>query len=97
MSSFIGNAQWTFSANGNGTAAEFTGGKATLSVYGTFGGGTLKWQRSLDNGTTYIDIADATGTAAYEVNLECGPAKIRPVLSGATSPTLSASASAYDA
>lgn len=93
MSSFTGNPEWTFSASGNGTpAVDFSGGIATLSAFGTFGSGTLKWQASTDNGTTYIDIANATGTAAYEVNMMHGPCKIRPVLSGATNPTLTAKA-----
>lgn len=90
MSSVNGKGDYTLSADGNGTGVQFSGGKATLSAFGTFGSGTLKWQRSTDNGTTWVDIVDATGTAAYDVNIECGPCLLRPVLSGATGPTLTA-------
>lgn len=89
MGATTGQHRWDFTADGNGTSTQFSGGKATLSAIGTFGGGTLKWQRSINN-STWVDISTATGTSNYDINVECGSCQIRPVLSGSTTPSLRA-------
>ena len=37
--------------------------RGTLSVFGTFGGGTVTLRQSPDGGTTFIDVPDSGGTA----------------------------------
>ena len=73
----------------------------TLEAKGTFGGGTLAWNISYDNGATYNPILDAasgsavTSTAYANFNIQAalGPyfPLIQVVLSGATSPSLTVS------
>jgi hypothetical protein len=36
---------------------------ATFFAYGTFGGTTINWQWSPDNGTTFLPMKDLTGNA----------------------------------
>lgn len=69
-------------------------------AYGTWGGGTLAWYWSPDNGTTFLAMKDLTGTAITETSNDsftsnfCTGSKnadkitIYVTLSGATSPNL---------
>ena len=45
-------------ANGDSDAQVYLGGAATLVVFGTFDGGTVKLQVSYDEGTTWLDAVD---------------------------------------
>lgn len=72
----------------------------TFAISGTFGGGTLKLQLSLDGGTTKLDLEDFSGTpystttsATFNVQLGGGSKVsdapiIYGVLSGATNPSI---------
>lgn len=75
----------TASTNGNGTAYDFSGGVATLTVQGTFDGATAKLQHSLDGGTTYVDCDsdNASFTAAGQSNVELAAGKVRMNLASA--------------
>lgn len=58
----------------------------TLYAYGTFNGATVKFQASYD-GTTYIDITNASYTSAKVDNLTINANFIRAVISGAGAST----------
>lgn len=75
--------------------------EATITVTGTFGGGTFKLQTSVDGGTTKVDAKDGTGTtwsitANGQVTIRIPCANVLPEstlslygdLSGATSPSI---------
>ena len=87
---------------GHDERGEGAGGiKRTLSIYGTFGGGTATVQVSSDNGTTWITVTDSAGDIAVTANAvrnvdivstsygeDDGPMLISVLLAGATSPVL---------
>lgn len=67
----------------------------TFQATGAFGGGTLKWQGSLDGGTTAFDLHDPTNvtiglTAAGGGAILENPLLIRPSLTGSTAATVNA-------
>lgn len=77
-------------ANVTGETFDFSGPSGLFHVYGTFGGGTCKLQISTDN-VTFTDVSGASFTANGSVVFDPqGPCKVRAVLSGATSPSLTA-------
>lgn len=82
--------------NANGTALVLdTDGQGEIqevgfAAYGTFGSGTCKLQGSPDGGTTWIDIASASFTANGYVVVKVPFPRVRAVLSGATSPEITA-------
>lgn len=73
---------------------------ATITAYGTWGGGSLAWNLSPDGGTTLIPIKDLTGTAMVSTandmfNVEFGAPhrntetlKVYAVLTGSSSPSI---------
>lgn len=73
---------------------------ATLAAYGTWGGGTLTWYFSPDDGVTLIPIKDLTDTAVSQtanggVNVQFGVAnkpsaqpQIYVKLAGSTNPSI---------
>lgn len=91
----IGAEKQTLSADGNTTAVYFSGGKGTFTVFGTFGSGTAKLQRSVDDGTTWIDVTSASLTADGQINFEFSACKLRTNLAGATGPSLTIEIAAY--
>lgn len=88
--------KWSFTADGDGDAISMPGAPdRTFQAVGTFGSGTLRWQGSLDGGTTWFSLHDPSVTtigltsAGGGVLLE-NPLLIRPSLSGSTNPTIDA-------
>lgn len=75
---------WTFDSAGNGTAAPWAGGPATLgiSIASTMGGGTITWEWSPDSGTTWSKLSTISWTAATAgtAHLVVADGHIRPVL-----------------
>ncbi len=85
--------EFTLSADGNTDTIRWRGGKGTFGAQGTFGGGTVKLQMSMDSGTTWIE-ADQSGTEAtftsngfYNFEFAEG-VLLRANLAGATAPDL---------
>jgi hypothetical protein len=84
-------------ANANGAAFDWPGGRGVFSAFGAFGAGTCKLQFSPDAGVTWLDV-DRSGdtyvtfTANGSGGFELPPCQIRAVLTGATAPSLSATA-----
>jgi len=84
-----------FTDNGDSTIS-YSGGEATVAIYGTFGGGTLKAEASFDNGTTWIEIKSVNNVAITGVNANVihnikitgAGCKIKFTVAGATSPNL---------
>lgn len=75
--------------NGNGTtyAIPESGNRnkeaiRTLFVYGTFDGATVKLQASSDEGSNWIDVPDASFTAAGAVNIVGHLPHVRGVVTG---------------
>jgi hypothetical protein len=68
---------------GNGADKYFTGGKAAFTAEATFGGGTVKLQIKLPQGT-YFDVASVTLSAAGMVVTELPPGTYRAVATTAT-------------
>jgi len=62
----------------------FWGGQGTLYVWGTWDGATVTLQASPDNGTTWIDLEDATFTQNTVTNITLHTMnQIRASISGA--------------
>jgi hypothetical protein len=88
---------WTFAADGSGTytATDRANGPMEMAVYGTWGGGTITVQWSPNGGDTSVALNNSVGTpvsltadgAISPINMVQGD-MIRPVLTGATAPTL---------
>lgn len=84
-----------------GAAFSWPGGRGVFSAIGTFGGGTCKLQWSPDSGVTWLDV-DRSGdtfvtfTAAGSGGFELPQCSVRAVLSGATTPALSAAVASSD-
>lgn len=83
--------EWDFDSNGNGDAVSWNGGNATfgLDKAATFDGGTIQFEWSHD-GTVFINLGVAISAVLSAQHLVVAPGKIRPVLSGSTSPTIKA-------
>jgi hypothetical protein len=85
------------SANVNGAAFDWQGGRGVFAAFGTFGGGTVALQWTPDGGTDWLAV-DASGntfvtfTANGAGGFELPPCQIRAVLTGATAPLLTATA-----
>lgn len=80
-----------FTADGNSASAIWNGGEGIITVSGSFGSGTVKFQISRDNGATWIDPANGSFTAAdaKRFKLKSGYL-VRFNLSGSTSPDIDA-------
>lgn len=83
----------TLAANGNTTALDWVGGDGTVFASGTFGGGSVTLQLSIDGGVTWFTATDETGLAVSLVtagafSFSVGSCKVRGVLAGATSPSI---------
>lgn len=91
----IGEEQQSLAADGQTTKVYFSGGRGTMTVFGTFGGGTVKLQRSVDNGTTWIDVSGASVTANGQTNFEFSACYLRADLSGATTPSVTVEIAGY--
>jgi len=68
-------------------------GKLNVGAFGTFDGGSLAFELSYDDGTTWFAATNALGdpatiTANGALNIEVGSADLRLTLSGATSPDI---------
>jgi hypothetical protein len=68
---------------GNGADKSFSGGKAAFIGESTFGGGTVKLQIKLPNGS-YADVSSVSLTAAGMVVTELPPGLYRAVATTAT-------------
>jgi hypothetical protein len=76
-------------------------GKINIAAFGVFGGGSLAFELSFDDGATWFPATDAQDsavslTAARSLNLEIGKGAVRFVLSGATSPAVVVSVTGVD-
>jgi hypothetical protein len=89
----------TLTADGASTVVNWTGRRVgSIAAYGTFGGGTLVFQYSLDGGVTWKTInsigSDLTSTPlsftedTNGLNFEAPKCKVRFSLSGATDPNI---------
>lgn len=72
------------------TVAFEASGQTGICAAGTFGGGTMVLEVSPDGGTTWIPLAGASYTAAFTtvITMASG-ARLRAVLTGATTPSIS--------
>ena len=69
-------------------------GKLNVAAFGDFGGGSLSFELSYDDGTTWFAATNNLGDAATisangALNIEVGTADLRLTLSGATAPSVS--------
>lgn len=74
-------------ANANGVAFEWPGGKGTLQVFGTFDTATVTLQGSL-NGVDWSNIPSGAHTADAIVAFEAGNILVRAVLSSVGAGTI---------
>lgn len=69
-------------------------GRGQFDAWGTFGGGSLSLYYSPDDGVTWIGINDANGLVVLTANgsfeFDCAAGPIKAVLTGATTPNVSA-------
>jgi hypothetical protein len=68
---------------GNGTAAHWPGGSGNLMATATFGGGSVKLQVQMPDGT-YVDVDGVSLTAAGTKYFHLGPGLIRAVVTTAS-------------
>lgn len=80
----------TLTANGSTSTVSWPSlSRGTFFVTGTFGGGTCVLQASRDQGTTWVNVPNASLTANGYANFQINaPVILRVTLSGATSPSL---------
>lgn len=82
---------WTFAASGNGeTSSNLHSRTLELVAFGTWGGGTLTLEYTVDGGTTWIALSGLSMTAngtTGDIRAASGTL-FRPVLTGSTSPAL---------
>jgi hypothetical protein len=77
--------------NDTSPAIDWFGGDGTFHAQGVFDGGTITLQASFDGGANWIDVGpDATFTAPGAGNFRIGRCKLRAVVTGATTPGLTA-------
>lgn len=69
---------------GNGSWVEWVGGKTSFMARATFGGGSVKLQGLLPDGSTAFDVSSASLTAAGNINVEIPPGLYRAVNTTAT-------------
>lgn len=84
-------AEWNFAADGTGASVVFQGTNPfQIEASGTFGGGTVVVNSSLDGGTTFIPLDGASFTANGRTGafLATRGEIFQAVLSGATGPDL---------
>ena len=85
--------QVNLTANGASTPAPWSGGVGTVAAWGTFGGGTIALQMSVDNGVTWMNV-DRSGdsyvsfSAPGNGGFQLGLCQLRFNLTGATSPNV---------
>lgn len=81
-----------FTADGDSEVIEWSGRfNCHFAAAGTWGGGTAKLQHSLDGGSTYIDVADASLSADGMVGgIPLPQCKLKINLAGATAPDMAA-------
>lgn len=88
------NLTWDFTASGNGTGqAVNASNPLQFEARGTFGGGTVTLESSLDGGTSWFPVSGVSLTAAGRANqliYASWGEVFRAVLTGATSPTVTA-------
>ena len=76
-------------ANGSTGAIDVSGAsQVTLGASGTWGGGTLTWEISLDHGTTWV-TSGLSQTADGSKILTNPATQVRGTLAGATAPSIS--------
>lgn len=72
--------------NTNSTVIDWPGGPGTLTVHGTFDSATAKLQSSIDGGSTYQDVEDASNAVELAVNgdkgFSCTARKLRVNVAG---------------
>ncbi|MGL9618312.1 hypothetical protein QRQ56_09945 [Bradyrhizobium sp. U531] len=89
----IKQVQVNLTANGATPAVPWSGGVGTVATWGTFGGGTVALQMSVDNGATWMNVdrsgeSYVTFTAAGNGGFQLGLCLLRFNLTGATSPNV---------
>jgi hypothetical protein len=89
MANIFTTAALTADGSTTGLALE---GLITVSAIGTFGGGTITLQGSIDN-STWFSLTDSNGTAATfaangATNIEIGELYVRGTLAGSTTPSV---------
>lgn len=71
-------------ASATGSAMQWPGGRAVFAVTATFGGGTVKLQMLGPDGSTWIDVADGSLTAAGTKVVEVPVGQVRANVATAT-------------
>lgn len=84
--------QWSFAASGNGASTiSYVLRPMQLTANGTFGGGTVTLESSIDGGTTWNTVSGisitSSGVAPQLIYASWGEL-FRAVLTGGTSPSL---------
>lgn len=77
------NAPVTFASNGgagNGIPKQWAGGRALLVAQATWGGGSAKLQTLSSDGSTWVDITNASFTASGSVEVALPHGQIRCVI-----------------
>lgn len=79
-------------ADGNSTTFTAARGVVQLTIKGTFGSGTVKLQRQVDDSSTpvWVDFDTGSFTSAVIRNVEVPAGPLRLNLSGSTAPSLDA-------
>lgn len=75
-------------ADGTLDSIQWRGGAGTLFAQGSFGGGTLTVEFTLDGGTTWTAVSGVSLTAAGNDAIDVGPVILRVKLAGATNPSI---------
>jgi len=70
------------SSNASSGAVRASGGMHAVAAYGTFGGGTVTIEGSMDGGSTWFPIKAITAAGLYVIPLPIG--KYRATLSGSS-------------
>lgn len=85
--------QLNLTANGATNPVRWYGGRGSIAVWGTFGGGTVTLQMSPDGGTTWLNVDHSsdnyvTFTAGGTGGFDLGLCMLRFNLTGATTPSV---------
>lgn len=75
-------------ANGSTSVVDWRGGPGILLAQGDFGSGTLTLEFSIDGGTTWTPVGDASLTEGGGWRFDLGACQLRGTLAGATDPTV---------
>ena len=82
------------SGNVTGDAIPFSGGKAKICVWGTFGGATVMLQVQTSDGT-WLNADGGDWTGGLSKSMSMPPSQIRMIVTGGTNAAIKAEISGY--